>query len=404
MMVKQRFWSNDGSGYFTNEADTRLPGMGGPAMAAVFGDVDNDSDIDLVIAFTFGGSRLYINDGSGVFSDDTDTRLPDLSGTFTDVALADIDRDGDPDLLVARRDTANLVLLNDSAGHFIDESAIRIPQDNEPTMAIVPVDVNGDNAPDLFIANDRGQDRLYLNNGLGLFSDETGARMPAAAFSTLDARVSDIDADGYPDLLLAAGNDGIQILINDTTGVFINETASFLPSQTGFTIQVRAGDLDYDGDLDLVAANSGQDTVFLYDEGLTTFVAAPAGFYPEDQDRSFGLSLFDADNDFDLDLAVAVPGSRNKFLVNTIDFPRIKASFSPEYVEAWDTIDFAMEAFDEDGISSTGLTIVEPDNNEIEVTVAGGTASFTPTKAGLHTAVFKAQDGGGTQGSWSSAL
>ena len=303
-------------------------------------------------------------------------------------------------MLVGRRGSPNLILVNDGAGHFSDESGFRIPADIDPTMAVVPVDVNKDNAPDLFVANDGKPDRLYINNGLGFFSDETGTRLPGAVFSTLYALVKDMDSDGDPDLLLATGKDGVQILINDAAGIFTNETASLLPAQTDFTIHVQAGDIDYDGDVDIIAANSGQDTVFFFDDAAASFIAGPGGFLPANQDRSFGLALFDADNDFDLDLAIAVPGGRNKFLVNTIDFPRIKASFSPSYIEVGDTIDFTVDAFDEDGITDTSLTIIQPDASEVAVTVAGGSAAFIPTQSGLHTAVFKALDTQATLGSW----
>ena len=61
---------NDGDGFFSDESAARLPGPTGSTLDAVFGDVDNDSDLDLVLVLPFGRNRLYINDGSGTFTDE----------------------------------------------------------------------------------------------------------------------------------------------------------------------------------------------------------------------------------------------------------------------------------------------------------------------------------------------
>ena len=76
-----------------------LPAAEDQTTSTVLGDVDRDGDVDLVVG-NFGQSRLYLNNGTGTFSDATASRMPLGSHDTTSLALGDVDRDGDLDLVV----------------------------------------------------------------------------------------------------------------------------------------------------------------------------------------------------------------------------------------------------------------------------------------------------------------
>jgi len=94
-----------------NVTATHLPVLDGPSMDVALVDVDDDCDLDTVIAVEFEHNRLLINDGRGIFSDQPVERLPVRPGTTQDLEIADIDGDGAVDLYLASRFTLDRLLF-----------------------------------------------------------------------------------------------------------------------------------------------------------------------------------------------------------------------------------------------------------------------------------------------------
>ena len=142
-------------------------------------DVDNDVDLDLILNNRDGRNLLWINDGTGAFTDVTEAQLPEKPSAMSyDVEPCDVDADGDLDLWVdnARLARAEQLLINDGAGRFRDESDQRIAgnpagDDNEINCA----DVDGDGDFDAVIAALEGNDRVLINDGRGHFTAQLDA-------------------------------------------------------------------------------------------------------------------------------------------------------------------------------------------------------------------------------------
>ncbi|WP_279244292.1 FG-GAP-like repeat-containing protein [Candidatus Litorirhabdus singularis] len=387
---QSRLLINDGNGAFTDETASRLPASLHTTLAVVLADFDGVNGPDAVLVGD-GQNRILINDGSGNFTDETGSRLPTGMRVSVDVASVDIDADGDEDLVIANRRSRNRILVNDGSGNFSDESAARLATDSDLSYGVAIGDADGNGSADIFFANFAGQNRLHLNNNLGVFSEVTAANLPQVKGTTGGAAFVDVDADGDADIVTAEGGNGAAVLLNDG-GVF--SAAAALPAFNEFAIRVQAGDIDFDGSPDLLIATMGQDRLLLND-GSGSFTDATGSEIPADDRRSFGARLLDADADFDLDAVLATPAGQNRYLDNAIAGPRIMIDVSPGYIERTDTATIEVIAFDEDGVATLDVFVIEPSapGVEIPVILTGDTGTYVPDEIGLHTVRVRASDG-----------
>ncbi|MCP1469287.1 hypothetical protein J3E64_000962 [Sphingobium sp. OAS761] len=264
-------------GVFT-EASERLPEMSeGNGLAVA--DVNGDGLPDIIVGNSAeerpgkprasGQNFLWLNDPErpGTFIDATSTHLPAYEDDTQDMALADVDGDGDLDMVVANESPPNRLLLNDGKGHFREASKglqLRTPME---TREVHMFDANGDGRPDILFLNltsnnkkwDKDpQARLLINKGRGRFRDETKSRLPVNRFSSWGGMVMDFNHDGHPDLIVGAidvpGFTPLQLraYANDGKGRFSDVTATVVPpAAVGRSWSMAKGDVNGDGVEDL---------------------------------------------------------------------------------------------------------------------------------------------------------
>jgi hypothetical protein len=274
-------------------------------------DYDRDGDLDLFVAayvqfnrstnktcFTADGrrdycspesfkptvDRLYRNDGGWRFTDVTDAAgMGDAAGNGLGVTVEDFNADGRTDIYVANDQGANHLWLSDDDGGFrevgvMSGSAYNATGQVEASMGVSAGDFDGDGDPDLFMTHLKGQtNTLYRNDGTGHFMDVTGmlalgsASRPHTGFGTA---WFDLENDGDLDLFIANGAVTLmreqvgdsaypyaqrnQLFRNDGGGRFED-----LSGMAGPVFQVEEvsrgaafGDLDNDGDTDIVMSNN----------------------------------------------------------------------------------------------------------------------------------------------------
>ncbi len=169
----------------------------------------------------------------------------------TSVVFGDVDRDGDMDMVVANFGQPNRVYTNNGSGSFTD-SGQSLGADNNST-SIALGDLDGDGDPDMVVANYQQPDRVYINNGSGGFSD-SGQSLGTYGYSTSVA-LGDVDSDGDLDMVVAMTNgDPLTVYINNGSGGF-TYSGQFLGMH--YDSSVALGDIDGDGDLDIVVDNAG---------------------------------------------------------------------------------------------------------------------------------------------------
>jgi len=347
---------NDGAGAFTDATASSVPPVVSTTNDLATEDLDGDGDPDIVLGNT-GQDRLYLNDGAGTFTDATEGRMPVDDGVTISLAVGDVDGDGDQDLVLARtgltNQRQNRLYLNDGAGTFTDATVTNLPVDDDITTAIGLGDVDGDGDLDVVIGNGNGQDRLYLNDGAGRFTDATSGRMPPDSAYTLDLALADVDGDGDLDIVLARTGQLAQrqnrLYLNDGAGRFTDATAARMPVDGEITLSVVLGDVDGDGDPDIVLGNTGQDRLYLNDGG-GTFTDATAARMPADSEQTGGLALGDVDGDGSTDIVLASRGLRqNRLYLNdgAGTFADVTADRMP--ADQDDTTSVALRDVDGDG-------------------------------------------------------
>lgn len=274
-------------------------------------DVDGDGDIDLVLAMEFTENILLFNDGTGKFSVDLTKRFPKtISGNLTgqdseDIAIADFDGDGDLDILFVSEDTPkHEFFLNDGTGKFILAS-YQFPGNQANAVGVT--DINGDHLPDVIIGN-KGQNTLYINQGDASFVDETAERFPINTDQTQDLKFADIDGDGDLDLIegIELGGNNIYTF-EDGKYTLANERLPDFNSQVE-TRKVVIGDVNGDGAVDLFYCNVGWTPGYnpqnrlLLNDGNGYFTDVSDENLPFNFATTLDALLVDIDADNDLDL------------------------------------------------------------------------------------------------------
>lgn len=334
-------------------------------------DVDGDTDLDVVFAngyvLSSSGSAIQptllinkINQSLGLV-DETAARLPTLAIKGTLVVAFDIEGDGDKDLLFSCNGPSQQRLyVNNGAGVFTDESVARLGALNLAVAGCAYADVDQDGDLDLFFNDElaNGQLKLFRNDGLGFFTNVTATHVAAAPKTNQqDVVVCDIDNDWDLDVVNIGKSSGQQIFFNDGSGRFLTVTTALLPAGTGLTYEAEAADLDHDGDLDLtmLSVSSLTDTVIrnnLVPSGTLTFTSLTTALTGGNGDDDNEWVFVDANNDGWLDLVNgSLQSSGEKLYLNNGLFSFARQAGSAGFTPLVDsTLDVAVGDVNGDGV------------------------------------------------------
>jgi hypothetical protein len=265
-----------------------IVGSGLSNLAATYGsvsvDIDNDDDVDLIVARN-DGLYLYLNN-AGHFSERVfPLSLPEAAVPFS-IAVSDIDHDGDADLYISV---------------FVDFDSFTSGVFNDPDHAKANI--------------------MLLNNGDLIFSDITASSGTAGRQNSFLSVFTDLDNDGWQDLVVAQNTGEIEIFRNNRDRTFASIPVD---SGFGFWMGLAVGDIDKDGDQDLFFSNVGDsipaflttgdirddqrhnlDWLLLRNDGNFEFSDVTVDYGIDDEGFAWGAIFEDLNLDGQLDLLVA---------------------------------------------------------------------------------------------------
>ena len=205
-----KLYINDGTGNFTEKMGTPFDGVAFSSIA--FLDFNGNSYQDLLIT---GHNRsddriakLYINDGTGHFTERADTLFEGVDIFY--IAFSDVNGDGHEDALITGQkssiDLIAILYINDGTGHFTERTDT--PFEGVSAASIAFSDINSDSHEDVLISgeNNSGEriTKLYINDGKGHFTEITGTPFDGARFGSI--AFSDVNGDGHEDVLITGEN------------------------------------------------------------------------------------------------------------------------------------------------------------------------------------------------------
>jgi hypothetical protein len=312
-------YHNNGDGTFTDVTTRAGTAAGGWSASAGFFDHDNDGRLDLFVTryvdWTFQNNRycgekkpgyraychpdnyggianiLYHNNGDGTFTDlSSKAGVADPNGKGLGVAFADYDNDGFMDVYVANDSVQSFLYRNKGNGTFGEvglPAGVGFNEDGKTFagMGVDFADYDNDGHPDLVVtdlSNERY--RLFRQNSDGSFRDLTnvsGVGAATLAFSGWSTRFFDYDNDGWKDIFVAQGHvmDTIEktapnlkyqqppLLLRNESGRFVRVLPGEIFRKDWAGRGAAFGDLDNDGDIDVVVSNVGQKALVLRNDG-----------------------------------------------------------------------------------------------------------------------------------------
>lgn len=312
-------YHNNGNGTFTDVTDKAGTAAPGWSTCAVWFDYDNDGKMDLFVSsfvdydksksllctdenlsrryycvpslFKPRPSHLFHNNGAGTFTDvSKDSGIANSPGKSFGAVATDVNNDGWMDLFVANDTMPNFLFVNKGGAKFEEvglSAGVAYSANGKPRsgMGLDAADYDGDGWQDLFVANiDQEFFSLYHNDKDLIFSDDPGEIAPATQLlSGWGLKFFDYDNDGNPDLFLVNGHpdDFIEMRVprvkyREPLLLFQNTGTGFrnVSAQSGevFTKEfsgrgMAVGDLDNDGDLDVLFSNNGAAPLLLRNDG-----------------------------------------------------------------------------------------------------------------------------------------
>ena len=282
------------------------------------GDVNNDGAIDVVATnYVLGELNLMLGNGDGTLQPRIVLPIATAYPGVISAELGDANGDGKLDLAVGHTDASFDIMLGDGGGGFAFLVRYDLSAPYERPVASRFGDLDHDGLLDLVVANQGTKVAVLMGHGDGTFA--APARYGTANYPQM-VELGDLDGDGDLDIVAGCNiGEAVTTLLNTGTGVFGSRSDLSVADTYGHNPWgITVGDFDHDGQRDVAVArrNSSQVPVYI-GNGDGTFAATPAATVGVSSTDLLGAASGDFDNDDKLDLAVIGIDARLHVSLNT---------------------------------------------------------------------------------------
>jgi tetratricopeptide (TPR) repeat protein len=268
-------YRNAGKGIFENVTYKARVGSKTGGNKALFFDMDHDGDLDLYETRS-NSNLMFRNNGDGTFQEQAEKMgLSCKNANSQEAAFGDFDDDGDIDLFTVNEDSTNNLFSNQRQGFFKDVTEESGLKSTGGSDAVAVGDYNNDGFLDIFVTSvNVGRNELFRNKGNGTFEPAKNSKEMFSALQHVkvyDVKFFDFDNDGYQDLIIAGeseekDNRGVYLYHNDGKGNF-EDVSRLLPDEPKSGKQITLFDYNNDGDLDVVIAGLNGGITLLRNDG-----------------------------------------------------------------------------------------------------------------------------------------
>lgn len=286
-----------------------IEGIGAPTASSTYGrwfDLNGDGFLDLVTAALGGRPVEILYDPVTGLSPSSTSILPSEGAASRRISPADFDGDGDLDLFVTQRqDKNNLLFRRDGPDTFSKVTDVIIAADGGDSTCSEWADVDDDGDLDLLVCNTGDPNSLYENLGGGKFEKRNGTPISSRSDRTSSGSWGDFDGDGDLDLYVGNSDEPNQHFENLGDWVFRELQRGPHTEFVGNSIGTTALDVDNDGDLDLFASNLNGRNALFFNDGTGRFDSPVQFSLTASAGPHAAHTWGDYDRDGDLDVFVA---------------------------------------------------------------------------------------------------
>jgi|GEM_PF-978160 len=256
---KNKLFHNNGNGTFSRNTSSVLE-FASKSSTASFADFHNDGWIDVLVVCVNAPTKVFKNN-NGVFEDVTEISGINFSANGISCAWSDVENDGDNDVyIVAKNNQASKLFLNNGNGVFSDATDAAGVTNISNGQSATFGDYNNDGFNDLLIVNQQ-LIRLFKNNGNGTFSEVTSFCGITSNGVNISSQWMDFDADGFLDLIVAK-NGPTKIFKNNGNGTFAEFTGRAGIYSLADSRGISVMDFDNNGFPDVYVGNASSANFF----------------------------------------------------------------------------------------------------------------------------------------------